>query len=112
MSPALDLDEADRQAVLLALARLSIERPGWDEYLNGIALRIDTNVNGRASTYDQFRTLSIEEASPAKLIVCTGCRLPQDVADVDAREGLVFAVCARCGKRHDAAALHHVKGSR
>jgi hypothetical protein len=59
-----DLDEGERQIVLMALAALSIERPGWDAALNEIAMKID-NVDRakgaeptrppRAKMYDAFR---------------------------------------------------------
>ena len=35
------LSEEERQLVLLALAALSVERPGFDDALNAVALRID-----------------------------------------------------------------------
>lgn len=44
----LELDESERQMVLMALAHLSIERPGWDDALNRIALRIDNESTVRA----------------------------------------------------------------
>jgi len=53
----LELTEEERQIVLLALARLSIERPGWDFALNEIAKRID-QVHPRFQrgvTYEAFR---------------------------------------------------------
>lgn len=53
----LELEEGERQMVLLALAHLSRERPGWDDALNRIALRIDNEENGRAKLYDAFRKL-------------------------------------------------------
>lgn len=53
----LELDEAQRQLVLLALAHLSIERPGWDHALNATALLIDNSSAGRAQLYEQFRAL-------------------------------------------------------
>jgi len=52
----LALEESERQAVLMALAHLAVERPGWDYMLNRIALRID-NGTTRAELYDQFRDL-------------------------------------------------------
>jgi uncharacterized protein HemY len=55
------LDEAERQMVLLALARLSIERPGWDDAINRLALKVDDERNGRAALYDAFR----EQQRPA-----------------------------------------------
>jgi hypothetical protein len=57
----LELDEGDRQAVLLALARLAVERPGWDDMLNRIAMRIDNVNEGRAVLFDEFRALAIDE---------------------------------------------------
>jgi hypothetical protein len=32
-----DLEEEERQAILLALAKLLVERPGWDDFLGRIA---------------------------------------------------------------------------
>jgi hypothetical protein len=58
---SLDLPEEDRQMVLLALAVLSLESPGFDDALNRIALRIDNHYvrrvddSERAVTYDEFR---------------------------------------------------------
>lgn len=53
----LELDESERQMVVMALAHLSVERPGWDDALNRLALRIDNNSDGRAVMYDEFRRL-------------------------------------------------------
>jgi hypothetical protein len=50
------LDEMQRQAVLLAIARLSVERPGWDEHLAEIADLLD----GR-TMFDMFRDLKRAE---------------------------------------------------
>jgi hypothetical protein len=58
MEHRLELDEGDRQLVLMALAHLSVERPGWDDALQRIAIRIDnTNPDGRPRMYDEFRLL-------------------------------------------------------
>lgn len=57
MNYVLALTEEDRQFVLLALAKLSLERPGWDTALNIIALRVDNNADNRAEMYDKFRAL-------------------------------------------------------
>jgi hypothetical protein len=54
-----EIGEEERQMVLLALAHLSIERPGWDHALNEIALLIDNGRDGRALLYDQFRALRV-----------------------------------------------------
>ena len=53
----MNLDECDRQLLLMALAHLSIERPGWDYALNRLALQFDIEADGRAAMYDQFRAL-------------------------------------------------------
>lgn len=50
-------DESERQLVLMALAHLSVERPGFDDALNRIALRFDSDRGGRAEMYDGFREL-------------------------------------------------------
>ena len=55
MMVCLNLCESDRQMVLLALAVLSIDSPGFDYALNLIALQIDNNKDGRARMYDGFR---------------------------------------------------------
>jgi len=44
------IPEADRQAIVLALARLSTSRPGWNEYLRTIADRFSA-----AEMFDDFR---------------------------------------------------------
>jgi hypothetical protein len=62
--PILELEEEERQAVLLALAALAVERPGWDDMLNRVALRIDNAVSGRAQMYDQFRCLRAGREPP------------------------------------------------
>jgi len=65
---ALLLDEGERQMLLLALAHLANERPGWDDTLNRIALRID-NVGGRRATmYDQFKTLVTGREFPVEVL--------------------------------------------
>lgn len=60
----LELSEEERQVVILALSRLSIERPGWDFMLNGIACKIDNVSEERAVMYDQFRKLEYEANPP------------------------------------------------
>jgi hypothetical protein len=51
------ISEEERQATLLALAHLSVERPGWDSFLNQIACRLDNVKDKRAQMYDEFRQL-------------------------------------------------------
>jgi hypothetical protein len=58
VSHRLTLDESQRQLVLMALAHLAIERPGWDHVLNDIALKVDYQEKpGRGTMYDGFRQL-------------------------------------------------------
>ena len=58
MSVPVQLSEEERQAVILALAMLAVERPGWDAFLNEIASRMDNVVNGRAQMYDGFKIVA------------------------------------------------------
>ena len=53
-----EIDEAQRQMLLLALARLSVDRPGWDYALNEIARKIDNVTDGRSVLFDRFRQLA------------------------------------------------------
>lgn len=60
--PRLVFDEdGDRQLVLMALAHLAVERPGFDYALNKIAMNIDNVVDGRAKLYDQFIALAVRD---------------------------------------------------
>jgi len=61
MTHTLDLDEGERQALLMALAHLAVERQGWDDMLNRVAVRIDNVLDGRAAMYDEFRSLRRHE---------------------------------------------------
>jgi hypothetical protein len=49
------IDESERQAMLLALAYLAVDRPGWDYMLNELAKKLDNVKDGRAQMYDEFR---------------------------------------------------------
>lgn len=62
----IEIDEGQRQMMILALAHLSIERPGWDTALNELALKMDNVEDGRAVMYDQFRKLEFEANPPPK----------------------------------------------
>lgn len=54
------LDEGERQLLLMALAHLAVERPGWDDALNRLALKADDERAGnRAAMYDEFRRLRV-----------------------------------------------------
>lgn len=60
-SIAIVYEESERQAVLLALAHLAIERPGWDYMLSQIALKMDNEVGGRPEMFDQFKGFTFPE---------------------------------------------------
>ena len=67
-----DFPEDERQAVVLALARLALERPGWKPYLKQIAERMDPGAvlfsafhTETRPSLQQVRTLLIEVAAKA-----------------------------------------------
>jgi hypothetical protein len=67
----LQIEEEERQVLLLALAHLANERPGWDDMLNRIALRIDNEDSkhpGRAAMYDALKTLWVERELPINVL--------------------------------------------
>jgi len=49
------LEEEERQLVLMALAWLSVERPGWEYALSSVASKMDNLVDGRPATFYSFR---------------------------------------------------------
>jgi len=50
------VEDAERQMILLALAELSIARPGWIDTLESIALKMDNrNADGHAEMFERFR---------------------------------------------------------
>lgn len=51
----LEVTEEERQMTLLALACLSLDRPGWDDALNKLACKMDRVSKGRAVVYDRLR---------------------------------------------------------
>lgn len=60
----LEMDEGDRQLVLMALAILSLTFPGWDDATNRVALRIDNDKDGRAEMFDALRALRRDSVKP------------------------------------------------
>lgn len=62
--PTLALGEEDRRMMLMALATLSVEKPGFEHALHQIALQIDYQENGRAVMFDAFRTLQRQPEVP------------------------------------------------
>lgn len=64
-------EEGERQVVLLALAHLANERPGWDSMLNRIALRIDNEDPkhpGRAAMYDALKHVYTGRDCPVSIL--------------------------------------------
>lgn len=57
-----ELDESQRQTVLLALAELSLARPGWVNMLEEIAFKMDNHQSGRAEMFEAFRQNHITAA--------------------------------------------------
>ncbi len=57
MKHVMRLDEGERQMMLMALAHLSVERPGWDDALQRLAMQLDNEQNGRPQMYDEFRKM-------------------------------------------------------
>ncbi len=53
------LDESDRQAILLAIAELSLSRPGWKFMLKRIAQKLDG-----AQMFEGFRETSGDRIKP------------------------------------------------
>ena len=61
MTHAVSIDEEQRQLVLLALATLALERPGFDYALTNIALLIDNHrPDGAAEMYEGFKALNAD----------------------------------------------------
>lgn len=69
----IEIDEAERQLILSALALESIKKPGFDDALNRIALKMDNRVKSidsvegdrdRAELYDRFRKLYAKSQFP------------------------------------------------
>ena len=57
MQHELVIDEGQRQLVLMALAHLAVERPGFDYALAELAKKMDTVVGDRPELYDRFREM-------------------------------------------------------
>jgi hypothetical protein len=51
------IEEGERQMVLLALAKLSIERPGWMDAIERLALKMDNEREGKPEMLYEFRRL-------------------------------------------------------
>ena len=68
---ALQLDESQRQAVLMALAHLAVERPGWDVMLEEIAAKMDTRYTTKDRQIEALRAGSTSpiHVTPGQLVL-------------------------------------------
>jgi hypothetical protein len=56
----IQIDEGQRQMMLLALAKLSIERPGWLTAIEELALKMDNRTaDGKPELLHEFRRLHV-----------------------------------------------------
>jgi len=53
------LEESERQATLLALANLALQRPGWDDMLGGIAEKLQG-----FDLFEEFKRLNNDRIVP------------------------------------------------
>lgn len=59
----LQIDEGERGMVLMALAHLAVERPGWEWALNNLACKMDNiGPDGKATMFEEFRRLHQQQA--------------------------------------------------
>jgi len=58
------LSEAERQLLLMALAHLSVERPGWYDALNRLAVKVDDARAAGAEMFEQFRQMHQRATAP------------------------------------------------
>ena len=80
MTHNLTVEESERQSILMALAHLSLQRPGWDYMLNLIACKMDNVVADRAQMYDKFRTMAAPPRSDTiKQLSCDDPRVTEMV---------------------------------
>lgn len=62
------VDESQRQAVLLALAHLAVERPGWNAMLTEIAAKMDNmKPNGDLQMFSVFKETCDRKAQADKV---------------------------------------------
>jgi hypothetical protein len=74
----IELDEGQRQMVLLALAKLSIERPGWLYAIEELALTMDnTSAQGKPELLHNFRRLFDYGVDHDALLLARELRQPQ-----------------------------------
>jgi hypothetical protein len=65
----ISIDESQRQLVLLALATLTLERPGFDYALAEIAKLMDNRTpDDKAEMYEEFKSLNLDKFGPQSAI--------------------------------------------
>jgi hypothetical protein len=57
--PSVEIDEADRQAIVLALALTALLRPGWDSYLESVATKL-----WGATEFAEFKRANADQVRP------------------------------------------------
>ena len=70
MTHAISIDEGQRQLILLALATLALERPGFDYALAEIAKLMDNPTSdGKPEMYEDFKRLNLDKYLVAQKMV-------------------------------------------
>jgi hypothetical protein len=63
----ISIEEEERQMILLALAQLALERPGWDDALTRIAQKMDnTTSEGKAEMFEAFKKANADKYPQTK----------------------------------------------
>ena len=87
----IEIDESQRQAILVALARLAIERPGWKYMLGETAKTMDNVVDDRPQTFDKLWAMRHEEVRDSLPEEPTGESLNKALAKHDPPTGRTIA---------------------
>ena len=80
-----EIDESDRQVILLAIAHLAVQRPGWNTYLKTVALKFKGE-----EMFEEFKKYKATEyhhgyqiSDDGKSITCKACgRTSHSAGDV------------------------------
>lgn len=83
MTHTIKIDEEQRQGILLALAHLTVERPGWELFLTETASKLDEVADGKPRLYTELlklRRLRVsnslpEEPTDETFKIATGCHI-------------------------------------
>jgi hypothetical protein len=81
MSLTITIDEEERQLMLLALACLAVQRPGFDYALSTLALKMDNaRPDGRPEMFDEFKTYNTPPPRPKPTAAIAHFRLFPNLA--------------------------------